>query len=163
MSRWFQENIDDDIAEAVVRLKIEMQTRVGQRTVDRDVRQDLAVDFELLENQLAETPSIYVYWSSILAEQRRYVSTLERMISRRKAKVSEELWNEHKKTSFKVTQYMIDELVELDDDYLRLTSEHILAKRTENKLWAIVKGIEMKSEALRSLAGFKRQEMRDLR
>lgn len=158
MSKWFSDNIDDDLANAVLKIRVKMPNGT---MLERDLRPDLATDYDLLEQQLTETPSIFVFWSAALAEQRRHTASLERMIQRRKAKVSEEIFKESKKEKFKVTQYMLEELVELDEDYLKLNAELVLAKRTESKLWSIVKAIEMKSDNLRTLAGFKKQEMRD--
>lgn len=160
MSKWFSENIDEDLANAILRIKVRMPNGT---TLERDLRPDLATDYELLEEQLTETPSIFVFWSAALAEQRRHTASLERMIQRRKAKVCEMIIADSKKEKYKVTQYMLEELVELDDEYMKLQAELVLAKRTESKLWSIVRSIEMKSDNLRTLAGFKKQEMRDIR
>lgn len=159
MSKWFETHIDEDLANAIVKVRVRMP---NDRILERDLRPDLAIDYDLLEHQLTETPSIFVFWSSALAEQRRHSSSLERMIQRRRAKICESIIEDSKKEKYKVTQYMLEELVELDDDYLKLNAELVLAKRTESKLWAIVRAIEMKSDNLRTLAGFKKQEMKDI-
>ena len=141
----------------------EAEERVaGSMAVVEDGEREFG-DYELLEEQLTETPSIFVFWSAALAEQRRHTASLERMIQRRKAKVCETIIEDSKKEKYKVTQYMLEELVELDDEYMKLQAELVLAKRTESKLWSIVRSIEMKSDNLRTLAGFKKQEMRDIR
>ena len=54
-----------------------------------------------------------------------------------------------------------DEIVEADDKILELQTFLMLAQRSLGKLYGFVDAIRMKSEHLRSLAGFKRQEMRD--
>ena len=59
------------------------------------------------------------------------------------------------------TKYVLDEIVEADDTMLALQSKLMIAERALSKLYGFVDSLKMKSEHLRSLAGFKRQEMRD--
>ena len=64
---WVKSNFDEDLAAAVFKLKVELP---NGKIVTRDFSVDLGIDYDMLEEQLAETPSIFAFLSSILSEQK---------------------------------------------------------------------------------------------
>jgi len=122
---------------------------------------DTEIDYDQLEEQLANMPSKFAFWSVLLGEQKYKVALIEKQISRRRSKLCENFLNEGKEEGVRLTKYLLDELVEADDKMLELDSRLIKENRVLSKLWVVVNALQMKSEHLRSLAGFKKQELRD--
>lgn len=158
MDDWFNRNIEDTIAKIVVRIKASIN---GQK-IDRDFRPDVHIDFEDLEENLMETPQIFAYWAMVYSEQRSEVAKIERVLKRRKSELKRQMIREAAKNEIpRVTDKTMNELIENDETVIKLEAQLILANRTAGKLYNIVEAIKMKSEHLRSLAGFKRQEHKD--
>jgi hypothetical protein len=96
-----------------------------------------------------------------MSEQKMVVGVFERKIKRRRAIVAEQILNTAKAEGISLRAADIKELIEADDILEKLEAELLIAQRSSGKLYNIVEAIKMKSEHLRSLAGFKRQELRD--
>lgn len=155
MSR--NDEFDNDTNEALFSLNF---TLPNKQKVSGNFYSDTTIDYEKLEQELVEAPSKFAFWSVLLAEQKYKVSVVEKQVTRRRAKVYETMKNND--NGVKLTKYMMDELVAGDDEILELEGRLILERKIESKLWAAVEALKMKSEHLRSLAGFKKQELRDL-
>lgn len=151
------DSLDRDIVDTVFKIKIEMPD--GKKII-RDFSIDLSIDYDLLEEQLINTPVMFAFISSILSDQKFTCAKLERQIARRKAKIIENAHNQALKDGIKLHKYVLDELVEVDDEILKWQSKLMLAQKVMGKLYGMLEAMRMKSEHLRSLAGFKRQEMR---
>jgi hypothetical protein len=159
MSDWFTQNIPEDIASRVIKIKISLGKN---KFVERDFRPDLHIDYETLEQDLESMPQMYAYWAMVLSEAKAEVAKLERISKRRRAVITDTILKEAKKGDVpRVAEKVFRDLVEKDEKLLGIESRLILANRTMGKLWNIVEAMKIKSEALRSLAGFKRQEKRD--
>lgn len=174
MSDWFsKQEIESDILDVLVRIKIPIRAiqdgKPSVKVMSRDFRPDIIIKYEDLEDQLAETPSAYAFWSSVLAEQKSLVQSIKRKISIRRGAVKRELKkeaNDLKKSGSGLSRAGlnrddIEDLMSLDDDLKQYESDLIKAERIESKLFGIVQAIRMKAELMRSLAGFKKQEMED--
>jgi uncharacterized protein (DUF1778 family) len=159
MSRanWIIDNFNEDVTKAVFRLKIELPS--GQ-SLERDFSIDMGIDYEMLEEELAETPSQHAFLSACLAEQKHAVAKLERLVARRRAVISQEANETAKKEGLKLHKFVLDEIVEADDKILELQGRLMLEQRTLSKLYGFVDSIRIKSDNLRTLAGFKKEELR---
>ncbi len=155
---WVKSNFDEDLAAAVFKLKVELP---NGKIVTRDFSVDLGIDYDMLEEQLAETPSIFAFLSSILSEQKYVCAKYERLIARRRAIIAQNAKETADAGGMKLHKYVLDEIVEADDKILELQSKLMIAQRTLGKLYGFVDSMRIKSDNLRSLAGFKRQEMYD--
>ena len=159
MSDWFEENIPEDVAKRIIRLKIDLG---GGNVVERDFRPDLRIDYETLEEDLGTIPQQFAYWAMVYSEAKAEVAKLERIAKRRKAVVIDSLIKEARKESVaKVAKDVFKDLAEMDPQLLVVEGKIVLMNRTMGKLWNIVEAMRIKSEALRSLAGFKRQEQKN--
>jgi len=159
MRDWFSENLSPEITERIIKLRVDMG---DGKIVDKDFRPDLKLDYETLEEDLEITPQVFVFWAAVYSEQKAAVARLDRKAKRRRAIAYDLIIQESRKEDWpKVPEKIFRELVEKDDELLRIESQLILANRTMGKLYNIVDAIKMKSDHLRSLAGFKRQEQRD--
>lgn len=156
---WIKDNIDKDISNILCEIElivIKDGKKVKLKT--RDFRPDLDVDYDNLEAQLEEIPSQHAFWSLLLAEQESELSILERKNKFKRAQITEQILDEAKKNNVKLPRWEMDELLEAHSDVGIVEMKLILAKRNKLKLKAVVDSLKMKSESLRSLAGFKRQE-----
>ena len=156
--KWVKNNFEDLLADTVFKLRVQLP---NGKVVNKDFSIDVEIDYDMLEEQLAETPVIYAFLSSVLSEQKCACAKLESMIARRRAKVVQHANETAKTEGLKLHKYILDDLVIADDQVLELQGKLMLAQRSLGKLYGFVDAIRMKSEHLRSLAGFKRQEMRD--
>jgi len=159
MKDWFSENLSEDLIKRVIRIRVDM----GEKNiVERDFRPDLKIDYETLEEDLTTTPQEFAFWAAVYSEQKATVASLDRKAKRRRAIAYEMIIQESRKEDWpKIPEKVFRELVEKDDELLRIETQLILANRTMGKLYNIVDAIKMKSDHLRSLAGFKRQEQRE--
>ena len=153
---WYDKNISPGIADAVVRLRVQFG-KAG--SVQRDFRPDVNINYDNLEHQLEEMPSIFSFWSSVLSEQRAETALIDRVITAKRAQIAREIIEK----SEGISKWKIDEIVEADEDLNKFMGKLIISKRKESKLYGIVDALKMKSDNLRSLAGFKRQELTDAR
>ena len=154
---WYGENVNDDVAKQVITLRFPVQDGV----IERDFRPDVEIDYDNLIKQLEETPAMFSWWATLLAEVRKNVAVLERKIKRRKGEVTRELLDAAKNEGTKLRRDDVLDLIEADDLVNKYEAELIMANKHMSKLFAITDALKMKSEHLRSLAGFKRQEQRD--
>jgi len=157
MSDWFSKNVPEDLANRIIKIRI----KLGDKLVEKDFRPDLHIDYETLEQDLEAIPQIFAYWAMVYSESKAEVAKLDRMVKRRRAMVTEIILHEaQNKEMPKVSREVFKDLVDKDSKLLEIEMKLILANRNTGKLWNIVDALKIKAEALRSLAGFKRQEQR---
>ena len=154
---WLDE-FDKELIQTVFKLRVELP---NGKLVTKDFSVDLEIDYDLLEEQLEQTPSMFAFLSSMLSEQKYVCAKFERQIARRRAKVIQHANETAQADGMKLHKYVLDEIVEADDLILEHQTKLMLAQRSLGKLYGLVDSMRMKSEHLRSLAGFKRQEMRN--
>jgi hypothetical protein len=155
---WFATNVKDkDIANALVRVRIKIKNQV----IERDFRTDVAIDYNLLQEQLQEAPAMFSFWSMLLSEQKSLVSQVERLMRLRAIQVGITERQRAQENGYKLAKHELDDLIEADEEHKLLWDTFNTENRTLSKIYGIVEALRMKSEHLRSLAGFKRQEMRD--
>lgn len=125
---------------------------------------DLEVDYERLEEQIDQCPGQYVWWASIYSEAKSMVSLLERRIKIRRGQLTEKMVYQLREGGLtKVTDKQVAAVIEKDDILIAWEVKLIVLQRNTGKLWHMLQAIQMKSEHLRSRAGFKRQEMQQQR
>ena len=146
--------IDSDLSDILFRI----QLKVGDKEFEGDVRPDLKVDYDNLEEQMERIPSQYAYWGMVYSEAKRTVAILDKRARLRRGQVARELLNMAREEKIRLHRGDIEDLVETDAALLKLEISLADANRTAGKLWNVSKALEIKSDVLRSLAGFKRQE-----
>lgn len=155
---WITDNIEESIATYMMKLTIDLPNKT---TVERNFTADVDIDYELLVEQLAQIPAIYAFWSQILAECKKQVAVIDRMIAVKRGRLLRDFYEEARKTGTKTRKEDVDDLIETDEELNKLEVKKIGAERQVSKLFAIVRALEMKAECMRSLSGFKKQEQRD--
>lgn len=161
LSSWFDERLPAELVEsALFRFKVVL---VDGREIIIDVTKDVDINYEQLEEQLRETPSQYAYWGMVYSEVRRMVAFLENRIKARRGRLAKQLLEQAQAAGLRLTDKQVSLVID-DDPALKQLEEGLeITQRDCGKLWYMVKAVEMKSEHLRSLAGFKRQERQEHR
>ena len=135
----------------IVKVKIQGKER------EFHLNEDLTIDYYGIEFELDNFPQIYHLWGMIYSEVREQVSVAEKKIRRRKGMLfSEILLNEGKG----MRRGDIADLVECDDELLKLDAEHIKLQKLAGKLYFTIESLKMKNDNMRSLCGFKKQEIK---
>lgn len=155
--KW-SDTLSDDLANTVFHIKC----RLPHGNVERNVKSDVEIDYDQLEQQLQDTPTIYAFYSSLLAEAKLDVALKTRKARVRRARAMDELVEAARSQDRNLRRQDLEDLVEADDEYNKLSAELMLAEKAESKLFGVVSALRLKAEALRSLAGFKKQEMQEL-
>ncbi len=153
-NQWWDQNIDHDLGEAIVKFKLVLNNKV----VARDWRIDVAIDYDMLEEDLESMSSIYAFWSAVLSEAKKKQKMTEFKMMIKRGKILAAIAKDAKE-GVKLTKDDKDNIVNLDTEFASLTVESIEIETTVSKLFGIVDSLKMKSDNLRSLAGFKKQEM----
>jgi len=154
MNRWWAANIDSELADIIITLNI----KLSGKEVTRDWTNDVAIDYEDLDNALEEMPSILSFWSAVLAESRKTLKLLEVKIDIRRSKILESL-KEQMKEGIRLTKDDKDNLVNVDETFVKLRSRHIELEATVSKLFGIVDSLKTKADNIRSMAAIKRAEL----
>lgn len=169
MNEWFSKSIPPEIADVICKIKLSINDGEDKKQLTfGDVITNLDIDYDALEQQLEEMPGAFTYWCFILAEAETQVALLERTAKYKRGLLQEAIIDKftEKTDSIKGAdklppQWQIKEMIEADKDINEVEIRYIIAKKNYAKIKAIVEGYRMKSEHLRSLAGFKRQEKRE--
>ena len=159
---WIKENIQEDVADYLFNIRINsLPKRIG--VFQRDVRQDIKIDFDDLETQLQETPEMIAFYDQLLAEQRMKLNILLRRKDIMRGRITKRMLDEAYESDINVRRTDLKDLINADPMLIDLEKDIIVESRTEEKVKSVVRVLQMKSEHLRSLAGFKREERRSLR
>lgn len=157
MSKKWINNFDEELRSTVFKLKVELP---NGKVVSRDFSVDIDFDYDMLEEELTKTPAMFAFLSSLLSEQKFACAKIERSIARRRAKIIENANTTAQSSGLKLHKYVLDDLVEADDEILELQGRLMLAQRSLGKLYGFVDAMRIKNDNLRTLAGFKKEEMR---
>jgi len=169
MNEWFNKNIPPEVADVICKIKLSVNDGEDKKQLTfSEVISSLNIDYESLEKQLEEMPGMFAYWCFISAEAEAQVALLERTVKYKRGLLQEAIIDKFNEKSDSIKnsdrtppQWQIKEMIEADKDINEAEIRYIIAKKNQSKIKAIVEGYRMKSEHLRSLAGFKRQERRE--
>lgn len=161
MSDWISKNVSPQIAEYLFNIKISLPGRHG--LFQKDVRADLAIDFDDLEKQLENTPQMLAFFDLLLSEQKYKVATLKRKLTMKRASITQHINQTSRMSGNDLRRTDLVELVEVDGEIKNLENQVIIEEYVESRLIVVVKSIINRSEILRSLAGFKKQERGETR
>ena len=155
MPTWF-DSLPDELQNTIMKIKVVLP----DREFEHDFRPDVGIVYDRLEQQLEDTPPQFVFWSVVYAEQKAKVSILERELLMAKSKAERMISEELRKSNAKLGRQEINAVIELNDIVHRISCKIIDEEKKLYKLKAVVEALKMKTDNLRSLAGFKREEHR---
>lgn len=136
----------------------------NDQTIDVDLRQDLDVDYEQLETQMMDIPAQFMFWGSVHSEMKQMAAIMERRVKARRGIIMDQAVQMAKAAGcFKLTDTQLKVIVEKDHDLNKLEEALAVVEKQAGKLWYMTEALKMKAEHLRSLAGFKKQEINNQR
>lgn len=153
--KWVTEHLPEELATSKL---FRFEVKLPGQDITVDLFQDIDIDYDDLENQLERTPAQYMYWASIYSELRGIVAVFERKIRARRGVLTQEIIDEARKEEVKITDKQVASIVDKDEQLLKLEENFDTVQKNTGKVYHMLEAIKMKSEQMRSLAGFKRQE-----
>ncbi len=162
MSRDEFDSIFDEIPAEIKDLLVKIRISIPDRKpISCNVMPLVKISYEQLETQLTQTPSIFCFWGMVHAEQKMIVSVLELNLQKRKAQLATEIIKQSKQDGFDARRSDIKDVLESDEEVLKMQARLVIEEKSLDKMNVLMDALRMKSEHLRSLSGFKKQELRD--
>lgn len=160
---WAEENIPEELLGTdLFTFKVTLRTKDPEtkkaKTITLDLLPGLALDRELVEYQLEELPTQYMFWSAVYSELRMNVAVLEKAVKIRKGKAIREIKQKLKDEGVNLTGEQVKVVVEEDSQLIRLEENLAKVQMHTGKVYHLVKALEMKADLGRSLSASKRQE-----
>ncbi len=154
---WVDEHLPSEIAHSAI-FEFNVRFQDGKTHTVR-MLPDLTVDYDTLQAQLTEMPAQYAYWAAMHAELKLSLGVQERMVKAKRGRLTDAVLDSAGKGQVKFTADQVKSLVDKDSDLVAMEVALLTIQRNFNKMWAMMEALKMKFDALRSLAGFKRQEL----
>lgn len=149
---WIEEYVPEEVANSTL-FKFVVSINKDQK-FEVDMTADLNIDYSIIQQQLEDTPSEFVYWGAILSELKMQAAILERKIKARRGKLTKELVDEANRAGVRVTDKQVTAMIEADEKLNILETKYLLMQKHVGKMYFMVDAIRMKSESIRSLSGF---------
>jgi len=155
--KWFDEYVPSEVANSTL---FKFKIKIGpSQVIEVDMRSDLEVDYKIVQDQLEDTPSEFAYWAAIYSELKLQVNKLERQIKAKRGKLIDKAVKEAAQANVRLTDKQVQAIIEADKELNVLEAKLMLMNKHCGKMYFMVEAIRMKSDNLRSLAGFARIEM----
>lgn len=154
--KWFDDYIPSEVSNSTL---FKFMVEIGKdRKIEVDMRADLEIDYQIIQQQLEDAPSEFAYWAAIYSELKMNVAKLERQIKARRGELTDRAIKAAMDASIKLTDKQIQAMIESDNGLNVLEAKLMLAQKHAGKMYFMVEAIRMKSDNIRSLAGFARNE-----
>ncbi len=154
--KWFDDFVPEEVANSTL---FQFVVNIKGQEIVVDMRADLEIEYAIIQSQLEDTPSEFAYWGAIYSELKMQVAKVERQIKARRGKLVDKAIKSAAQASVRLTDKQVQAIVEADQDLNRLEAKLIISNKHCGKMYFMVEAIRMKSDNLRSLAGFARIEM----
>jgi hypothetical protein len=158
---WIVNNLPTELYESTLfKFKVTLQstTDEGNKQVEIDVLPCIGIDYENLEDDMVVLPSQYAFFSTVYSEVRLQANLLEKAVKIKKAKLVKKILNEAENNKIRLTQDQLKTIIEADDELNQTEAKYTKKQMQVGKLYYFLEALKMKSELMRSLAGFKKQE-----
>lgn len=154
-SKWFQQYVPEDLSSSkIFRFDIE----IGEDRVEVDISADLDIDQSVIQQQLEDIPSEFAYWSALYSELKLQTGILDRKIKARRGVLVNEAVKNATEAQVRLTDKQVQAIIERDKTLNELECRLLVAQKNCGKLYYMIESMRMKSDSLRSLAGFARIE-----
>ncbi len=156
---WSVADLPDDLKnDTVFRFTITMPNK---SKIEVDLLADVDPDYDNLIEQLQSLPGQYTYYATLYSELKSQIATFERAVKTRRGKQLEYIVRTSSAKGVKLTDKQSQSLLEADDEVIKLEAKLILLNKTCGKLYHMIEAMRLKSEHLRTLSVFRRQEYQD--
>lgn len=157
--KWFDEYVPDEVANSsLFKFTINL---ANDKSIEVDMRADLEIDYGIIQQQLEDAPSEFAYWAAIYSELKMQVGKIERQIKSKRGKLVDTAIKDAAQAQVRLTDKQVQSIIEADDELNKLEAKLLLMNKHAGKMYFMVEAIRMKSDNIRSLAGFARIEMTD--
>lgn len=144
--------LPDDIKEALCKIKVKFR---GQ-TREFDIKDGLSIDYDHMEEEMEHIPHVYQLWAMLYTEVREQKETTDKKIRKRKGILYQAIQETGGKN---LRRSDIADIMENDEVLEKLEAASIIINKQCQKLWFILESLKMKNDNMRSLSGFKKQEL----
>jgi len=144
--------LDEDIKEAICTIKV----TINDQKKKFNIKDDLVIDYENIETEMEEFPNKFYLWSMLYSEIKEQLAVVDKKIKKRKGIVYGDILKQGGKS---LRRADIADLVEIDTMFNELEASKIILDKQSQKLWFTLEALRMKNDNLRSLSGFKKQEL----
>ena len=156
---WVKDNITQpEIVEYLFNIRVNLPDRMG--VFQHDIGPDIEINYDMLEEQLRDTPQIFCFFSMLVAEQTEKVKLLERKSKTIRGKIISKALTEAQALKTELRRLDLQDITNADPVVIQIDAEVIHENRILEKLQATVETLIKKMDSLRSLSGFKREEKR---
>jgi len=145
-------DLEDEFKEALCAIKVVLHGNVKKFSI----KDELKIDYENIEYEMEVFPNKYHLWSMLYSEVKEQFSVIEKKIKKRKGILYDEI---SKQGGGKMRRADISDLTETDKVLNELELKKIIIEKQSQKLWFTLEALKMKNDNLRSLAGFRKQEL----
>lgn len=152
LSKWLRDNVP---VELLTSSAFKFLIDIDQDTqVVVDLTSNLDVDYDHIKDQLTDMPSVFVFWTVMYSELKAQCALLQRAIKCKRGKLIDSLNKKTNDAGVKLTDKQFQMILEGDDDLNELENKLIIMEKQCGKLYGMIDAMRMKSDSLRSLAGF---------
>lgn len=155
---WVFPEVPSDIAAKLYRFKVDLG---GESKANIDMSSNLNVDYDTLQEDMAQLPGEYAFVSSVFSEAKAMVAVIERAIKIKRGQLAEKIIDMAREQKVKLSEKVVLAIIEKDEQLGRLENKLIIAQKHAGKLYHLLKLKDMKFEIMRSLAGFKKQDFKN--
>lgn len=129
------------------------------KTIVVDIVADVDIDYDVVENELSDIPSQFMFWSGVYAEVKLRANYLERVVKSVRGTVYKELIEAQKAEKVKISQEVLKNIVEEDRRIVKAECELHHANMQSSKLYYVVEALRIKADLARTLVSWKREEL----
>jgi len=146
-------DLPDDIKEALMSVKVKFNGQTKQFIV----RDELVIDYDNIEKDMEEFPNKFHMWAMLYSEIKEQREVLDKKIRKRKGIIYKGIQEVDGGKNLRRSD--ISDLMETDDVLENLEAQMIITEKQCQKLWFTLESLRMKNDNMRSLSGFKKQEL----
>ena len=154
--KWFDEYVPEEVANSSL---FKFTVEIGDRKVEIDMCADLEIDYNIIQDQLENAPSEFAYWAAMYSELKMSTGVLERRIKARRGKIVDRILKDAATAQVRLTDKQVQAVVEADEKLNILELRLLILNKHAGKMYFMVEALRIKSDNLRSLAGFARIEL----
>lgn len=155
LPKWFEQYVPDEVSQSTI---FKFTIQIGDQKIKVDIRADLDIDQTIIQDQLEDVPSEFAYWAALYSEMKLQVGILERKIKSKRGILIDKLVKDAANADIRITDKQVQSIIEKDKDLNEMEAKLLIAQKHCGKLYFMIEALKMKSDSLRSLAGFARIE-----
>lgn len=160
---WILKTIPEDVSDTLFKIVVHVKGssdqadgEVKRKSITLDILPLVGIQYDTVEQDLEKTPGQLVFVSALYSELRNHVSTIERAIKTRRAKLTKTILDSQKQEGVRLTNDQVTQIVNSDDKLIELEEAMAKKQMQSGKLYYYIEAIKMKNDNLRSLMGMKK-------